>query len=109
MHLQCHGFGPPCCTSQDATFEEPDRKDFSGDLHHTEPYGLQMEQSVSPGTREEKAVHEHFPISVTYKSLDLAISKNYPGHVVFYSTVLTLHQEIAKITYQFHDFFFFTG
>lgn len=61
---------------------------------------------MSPGTREEKAVHEHFPIYVTYKSLDLAISKNYPGHVVFYSIVLTLHQEISKITYQFHNFFF---
>lgn len=47
MHLQCHGFGPPCCISQDATFEEPNRKDFSGDLHHTEPYGLQMAKRVS--------------------------------------------------------------
>lgn len=78
MHLQCHGFGPPCCTSQDATFEEPDRKDFSEDPHHTEPYGLQVGQSESPGTRKEKAVNDHFQIYLTHRSLDLAISKKHP-------------------------------
>lgn len=78
MHLQCHGFGPPCCTSQDATFEEPDRRDFSGGPHHTEPYGLQMGQKESPGTREEKAVNDHFQNDLTHKSPDLTISKKHP-------------------------------
>lgn len=78
MHLQCHGVGPPCCTSQDATFEGPGRKDFSGDLHHKEPYGLQIGQSETPGTREEKAVNDHRQIHKIHAGLDLAISKNDP-------------------------------
>ena len=61
-----------------ATSEEPGRRDFSGGPHHTEPYGLQVGQSESPGTREETAVNDHLQTGVSHNSSDLAMSKKHP-------------------------------
>lgn len=93
MHLQCHELGPPCCTSQDATFEEPGRRDFSGGPHHTEPYGLQEGQSESPGMREETAVNDHLQTGVAH--LISSVQK----------ASLTHCQEKSKRTHKFQDDF----
>ena len=49
----------------------------------------------------KKAVNDHFQIYITHASLNLAISKDPPWHIVFSSTDLTLQQEISKTAHQF--------